>query len=48
MSDDRTPEEQLAEVALAALSEGLYAFEHENQLQARSSGSDRMCWGNGL
>jgi hypothetical protein len=35
MSDDRTPEEQLAEVALAALSEGLYAFEHENRLQAQ-------------
>jgi hypothetical protein len=35
MSDDRTPEKQLAEVALAALSEGLYAFEHENQLQAQ-------------
>jgi hypothetical protein len=35
MSDDRTPEERLAEVALAALSEGLYAFEHENQLQAQ-------------
>jgi hypothetical protein len=35
MSDDRAPEKQLAEVALAALSEGLYAFEHENQLQAQ-------------
>ena len=35
MSDQRTPEEQLAEVALAALSEGLYAFEHDNQLQAQ-------------
>jgi hypothetical protein len=32
MSDDRTPEEQLAEVALAALSGGLYALEHDNQL----------------
>ena len=31
MSDDRTPEEQLAEVALAALSGGLYALEHDNQ-----------------
>ena len=35
MSDDQTPEEQLAEVALAALAEGLYAFEHDNQLQAQ-------------
>jgi hypothetical protein len=35
MSDDRMSEEQLAEVALGALSEGLYAFEHENQLQAQ-------------
>jgi hypothetical protein len=35
MSDDRTPEEQLAEVALAALSGGLFAFEHDNQLQAQ-------------
>ena len=35
MSDERTPEEQLAEVALAALSDGLNAFEHENQLQAQ-------------
>ena len=35
MSDERTPEEQLAEVALAALSEGLYAFEHDSQLQAQ-------------
>lgn len=35
MSDGRTPEEQLAEVALAALADGLYAFEHENQLQAQ-------------
>ncbi|HME18079.1 MAG TPA: hypothetical protein VKG83_22020 [Mycobacterium sp.] len=35
MSDDLTPEKQLAEVALAALSEGLYAFEHQNQLQAQ-------------
>ena len=35
MSDDRAPEKQLAEVALAALSKGLYAFEHENQLQAQ-------------
>lgn len=33
MSDDRTPEKQLAEVALAALSGGLYALEHDNQLQ---------------
>ncbi len=32
MSDDRTPEEQLAEVALAALSGGLYALEHDNRL----------------
>ena len=32
MSDDRTPEEQLAEVALAALSGGLYALEHDDQL----------------
>ena len=32
MSDDRTPEEQLAEVALAALSGGLYALEHDNPL----------------
>ena len=32
MSDERTPEEQLAEVALAALSGGLYALEHDNQL----------------
>jgi hypothetical protein len=32
MSDDRTPEEQLAEVALAALSGGLFALEHDNQL----------------
>jgi hypothetical protein len=32
MSDDRTPEEQLAEVALAALSGGLYALEHDKQL----------------
>jgi hypothetical protein len=31
MSDDRMPEEQLAEVALAALSGGLYALEHDNQ-----------------
>jgi len=31
MSDDRMPEEQLAEVALAALSGGLYAIEHDNQ-----------------
>jgi hypothetical protein len=30
MSDDRTPEEQLAEVALAALSGGLFALEHDN------------------
>src|SRR5271156_2737118 len=35
MSDDQTPEEQLAEVALAALAQGLYAFEHGNQLQAQ-------------
>ncbi|MDT7721298.1 MAG: hypothetical protein QOE94_2309 [Mycobacterium sp.] len=35
MSEDHTPEEQLAEVALAALSGGLYAFEHDNQLQAQ-------------
>jgi hypothetical protein len=35
MSDDQTPEDQLAQVALAALSEGLYAFEHDNQLQAQ-------------
>jgi hypothetical protein len=35
MSDDQTPEDQLAEVALAALSGGLYAFEHDNQLQAQ-------------
>jgi hypothetical protein len=35
VSDDLTPEKQLAEVALAALSEGLYAFEHQNQLQAQ-------------
>jgi hypothetical protein len=35
LSDERTPEEQLAEVALAALSDGLNAFEHENQLQAQ-------------
>lgn len=34
MSDDRTPE-GLTKVALAALSEGLYAFENENQLQAQ-------------
>ncbi|MGO8966061.1 hypothetical protein [Mycobacterium sp.] len=32
MSDDRTPEEQLAEVALAALSGGLFALEHDDQL----------------
>jgi hypothetical protein len=32
MSDDRTPEQQLAEVALAALSGGLFAFEHDDQL----------------
>jgi len=31
MSDDRTPEEQLAEVALAALSGGLFALEHDDQ-----------------
>jgi hypothetical protein len=30
MTDDRMPEEQLAEVALAALSGGLYALEHDN------------------
>ena len=35
MSEGQTPEEQLAEVALAALSGGLYAFEHDNQLQAQ-------------
>jgi hypothetical protein len=35
VSDDLTPEKQLAEVALAALSEGLYAFEHQNQLQTQ-------------
>ena len=35
MTDDQTPEKQLAEMALAALSEGLYAFEHQNQLQAQ-------------
>lgn len=33
MSDDRTPEKQLAEVALAALSGGLYVLEHDNQFQ---------------
>jgi hypothetical protein len=32
MSDDRTPEEELAEVALAALSGGLFALEHDDQL----------------
>jgi hypothetical protein len=32
MSDDRTPEKQMAEVALAALSGGLYALEHDNEL----------------
>jgi hypothetical protein len=32
VSDDRTPQEQLAEVALAALSGGLFAFEHDDQL----------------
>lgn len=32
MSDDRTPEQQLAKVALAALSGGLFAFEHDDQL----------------
>jgi hypothetical protein len=35
MSDDQTPEERIAEVALAALSGGLFAFEHDNQLQAQ-------------
>ncbi len=35
MSEDHTPEEQLAEVALAALAQGLYAFEHDNRLQAQ-------------
>jgi hypothetical protein len=30
MSDERTPEEQLAEVALAALSGGLFALEHDS------------------
>jgi hypothetical protein len=30
MTDDRMPEEQLAKVALAALSGGLYALEHDN------------------
>ena len=35
MSDDQSPEKRLAEVALAALAEGLYAFEHDNQLQAQ-------------
>jgi hypothetical protein len=35
MSEGQTPEEQLAEVALAALSGGLFAFEHDNQLQAQ-------------
>ena len=35
MTDDQPPEKQLAEMALAALSEGLYAFEHQNQLQAQ-------------
>jgi hypothetical protein len=35
MSDHQTPEEQLAQVALAALSEGLYAFEHDKQLQTQ-------------
>jgi hypothetical protein len=32
VSDDRTPEEQLAQVALAALSGGLFALEHDDQL----------------
>jgi hypothetical protein len=35
MSGDQTPEEQLVQVALAALSGGLLAFEHDNQLQAQ-------------
>ena len=35
MSDDRRPEDQLLDVALAALSDGLYAFEHDNQAQAQ-------------
>ena len=30
MSEDHTPEEQLAEVALAALSGGLFALEHDS------------------
>jgi hypothetical protein len=29
VSGDRTPEEELAQVALAALSGGLFAFEHD-------------------
>jgi hypothetical protein len=32
MSDDWTPEKHLAEVALSALSEGLHAISHGNQL----------------
>jgi hypothetical protein len=32
VSGDRTPEEELAQVALAALSGGLFAFEHDEQL----------------
>jgi hypothetical protein len=30
--DDRTPEGQMAELALAALSGGLFALEHDDQL----------------
>ena len=35
MSENQTPEEQLAEVARAALAGGLFAFEHDSQLQAQ-------------
>ena len=48
MSDDQTPEDQLAEVALAALSEGLYAFEHDNQLQAQQLREQLDLLGGGL
>lgn len=48
MSENQTPEEQLAEVARAALAGGLFAFEHDSQLQRSSFAGNWICWGSGV